>query len=176
VFKRAVKSALGVAVIAVVAVGCGGSDSESTSNAGKGEGPVADPTSPVTIRFASWVGNERGMKRIYAAFQKEHPNITVDFEEIPAEEASRKLTAQIAGGNPPDAAYIDAGTTADFASRGALVDLENYIARSEYDQDDYVDAFKQSTMFENARYALPFDGESTGLFYRTDLFEAAGIA
>jgi multiple sugar transport system substrate-binding protein len=176
VFKRAVKSALGVAVIAVVAVGCGGSDSESTSNAGKGEGPVADPTSPVTIRFASWVGNERGMKRIYAAFQKEHPNITVDFEEIPAEEASRKLTAQIAGGNPPDAAYIDAGTTADFASRGALVELENYIARSEYDQDDYVDAFKQSTMFENARYALPFDGESTGLFYRTDLFEAAGIA
>jgi multiple sugar transport system substrate-binding protein len=171
-----VKSALGVAVIAVVAVGCGGSDSESTSNAGKGEGPVADPTSPVTIRFASWVGNERGMKRISAAFQKEHPNITVDFEEIPAEEASRKLTAQIAGGNPPDAAYIDAGTTADFASRGALVELENYIARSEYDQDDYVDAFKQSTMFENARYALPFDGESTGLFYRTDLFEAAGIA
>jgi ABC-type glycerol-3-phosphate transport system substrate-binding protein len=25
-------------------------------------------------------------------------------------------------------------------------------------------------------YAVPFDGESTGLFYRTDLFEAAGIA
>ncbi len=25
-------------------------------------------------------------------------------------------------------------------------------------------------------YGLPFDGESTGLFYRTDLFEAAGIA
>ena len=175
-FKRAVKSALGVVVIAVVAVGCGGSDDESSTSAGKGAGPVPDPTSPVTIRFASWVGNERGMKRIYAAFQEEHPNIKVDFEEIPAEEASRKLTAQIAGGNPPDAAYIDAGTTADFASRGALVNLDDYIERSDYDQDEYVDAFKQSTMFEDSRYALPFDGESTGLFYRTDMFEAAGIA
>ena len=174
--KRAVKSALGVLVIAVVAVGCGGSDNEPSSNAGKGAGPVPDPSSPVTIRFASWVGNERGMKRIYAAFQKEHPNITVDFEEIPSEEASRKLTAQIAGGNPPDAAYMDAGTTADFASRGALVNLDNYIERSEYDQDDYVEAFKLSAVYEDSMYALPFDGESTGLFYRTDLFEAAGIA
>jgi multiple sugar transport system substrate-binding protein len=176
VFKHGLRSAIGVFVVVVVAAGCGGSDNESATTSGQGAGPVPDPKQPVTIRFASWVGNERGMKRIYAAFQKEHPNITVDFEEIPAEEASRKLTAQIAGGNPPDAAYIDAGTTADFASRGALVDLENYIERSEYDQDEYVEAFKQSTMFEDSRYALPFDGESTGLFYRTDLFEAAGIA
>ena len=175
-FKRAVKSALGVVVVAVVAVGCGGSDNETSSNAGKGAGPVPDPKSPVTIRFASWVGNERGMKRIYKQFQQEHPNITVEFEEIPAEEASRKLTAQIAGGNPPDAAYMDAGTTADFASRGALVNLDAYIERSEYDQDDYVEAFKRSAMYEDSMYALPFDGESTGLFYRTDLFEAAGIA
>jgi multiple sugar transport system substrate-binding protein len=176
VFKRAVKSALGVIVVAVVAVGCGGSENESSSNAGKGAGPVPDPKSPVTIRFASWVGNERGMKAIYKQFQQEHPNITVDFEEIPAEEASRKLTAQIAGGNPPDAAYMDAGTTADFASRGALVNLDNYIERSEYDQDDYVEAFKLSAMYEDSMYAIPFDGESTGLFYRTDRFEAAGIA
>jgi multiple sugar transport system substrate-binding protein len=176
VFKRAVKSALGVIVVAVVAVGCGGSENESSSNAGKGAGPVPDPKSPVTIRFASWVGNERGMKAIYKQFQQEHPNITVKFEDIPAEEASRKLTAQIAGGNPPDAAYMDAGTTADFASRGALVNLDNYIERSEYDQDDYVEAFKLSAMYEDSMYAIPFDGESTGLFYRTDRFEAAGIA
>jgi multiple sugar transport system substrate-binding protein len=176
VFKRAVKSALGVVVVAVVAIGCGGSDNESASNAGQGQGPVPDPSSPVTIRFASWVGNERGMKEIYKQFQQEHPNITVKFEDIPAEEASRKLTAQIAGGNPPDAAYMDAGTTADFASRGALVNLDNYIERSEYDQDDYVEAFKASAMYEDSMYAIPFDGESTGLFYRTDMFEAAGIA
>jgi multiple sugar transport system substrate-binding protein len=176
VFKHAVKSAIGLIVVAALVAGCGGSDSGSESNAGKGSGPVADPKAPVTISFASWVGNERGMKRLYRQFRTEHPNITVKFQEIPAEEASRKLTTQIAGGNPPDAAFMDAGTTADFASRGALVNLDQYIKRSEYDQEDYVEAFAGSAKYEGSMYALPFDGESTGLFYRTDLFEAAGIS
>src|SRR5205085_11628960 len=41
--------------------------------------------------------------------------------------------------------------------------------------DDYVSAFRQSNTFNGDMYGLPFDGESTGLFYRTDLFQAAGI-
>lgn len=176
-FKNAVKTALGVAMVAVVAAGCGGSDNGSNAEtAGKGAGPVPDPKQPVEITFASWVAKERGMRALYKEFQKQHPNITVKFTEIPPEEASRKLTTQIAGGNPPDAAYIDAGTTADFASRGALVNLDNYIERSEFDQDEYVEAFEASTVVDGSRYALPFDGESTGLFYRTDRFEEAGIA
>jgi multiple sugar transport system substrate-binding protein len=130
----------------------------------------------VTISFASWVGKERGMKALYKKFQAEHPNITVKFVDIPSEEAGRKLTTQIAGGNPPDAAYLDAGTIADFASRGALVKLDDYVKRSKTNPDDFVDAFRRSAEFKGSLYALPFDGESTGLFYRTDLFKAAGIS
>ena len=37
-------------------------------------------------------------------------------------------------------------------------------------------AFKTFVTYENSMYGLPFDGESTALFYRTDLFQAAGIA
>src|SRR4051812_2236881 len=105
--SRSLKSALGVIVVAVLAAGCGSSSNGSESTGGKGAGPVPEPKEPVTISFASWVGKERGMKRIYRAFRKEHPNITVEFQEIPSEEARRKLTTQIAGGNPPDTAYLD---------------------------------------------------------------------
>ena len=42
--------------------------------------------------------------------------------------------------------------------------------------DDYVEAFATAVMYEGKMYGLPYDGESTGLFYRTDLFEAAGVA
>jgi multiple sugar transport system substrate-binding protein len=171
------KSALGAVLVTALIAGCGGSSDDEASTAGKGAGPVPDPKEPVTITFASWVAQERGMKRIYRAFRKEHPNITVEFQEIPSEEARRKLTTQIAGGNPPDTAYIDAGTTAEFASRNALVNLDSYLERSEVvAADDFVDAFKQTAEFEDSLYALPFDGESTALFYRTDLFEAAGIS
>jgi multiple sugar transport system substrate-binding protein len=72
---------------------------------------------------------------------------------------------------------MDSSGVSDFASRQALVNLDDYISRSkDVSADDYVQAFKTSALYEKHMYGLPIDGESTGLFYRTDLFEAAGIA
>jgi multiple sugar transport system substrate-binding protein len=116
------------------------------------------------------------MKQLAENFNKEYPNITVTFQNVPAEQSQQKLTTQIAGGNPPDTAFVDASATSAFASRKALVNLEGYIDRSDVVKpDDYVDAFRTFTTYEGDMYGLPFDGESTGLFYRTDLFEEAGI-
>jgi multiple sugar transport system substrate-binding protein len=163
-------------VAALAACGSNGGGGGASGSASTAAGPVPEPKAPVTITFASWIGNEPTVKALAKKFHTEHPNITVKFQNVPAEEASQKLTAQIAGGNPPDAAYVDAGTVAAFASRKSLVNLDGYIGRSEVvDPKDYVEAFKTSTVFEKSMYGLPFDGESTGLFYRKDLFEAAGI-
>ena len=64
----------------------------------------------------------------------------------------------------------------DLAARRALVNLDGYIAGSQAVKlDDYVAGFKQTAVYQNSMFALPFDGETTGLFYRTDLFQAAGI-
>jgi multiple sugar transport system substrate-binding protein len=169
--------AAGAVAVSLFTAACSsGGGSGSGSDAGAGEGPVEDPKEPVTISFSSWVGNEPSIQKMYEAFHKEHPNITIEFQNVPAEESNEKLTAQIAGGNAPDAAFVDASTTAGFASRHAVVDLTNYIERSDVvDPDDYVDAFKTFTTYEDSLYGLPFDGESTALFYRTDLFEEAGI-
>ena len=139
---------------------------------------IPDPSEPVTITFASWVaGASETMQAMREEFQALHPNITVDFQDIPAEEMTNQLTTRVAAGNPPDVAYVDAGAVVDFASRNALVDLTPYAEQSAaVVVDDYVDAFLASAMWEGKLYGLPYDGESTGLFYRTDLFEAAGIA
>jgi multiple sugar transport system substrate-binding protein len=157
-------------------VACG-SKPASTNNIGKGPGPVKDPTSPVTVTFSSWVGSDPTMKKMAADFHKLHPNITIAFQNVSADNASQKLTTQLAGGNPPDVAYVDASSTSDFASRGALVNLDNYISRSSIVKPaDYVDAFKTFVTYDGHLWGLPIDGESTGLFYRTDLFKAAGIS
>jgi multiple sugar transport system substrate-binding protein len=175
---RVSRSAQLVAVFALASamVACS-AGSKPNTNAGTGQGPVADPTSPVTITFSSWVGGDPTMKQMAADFHKLHPNITIQFQNVSADNASQKLTTQIAGGNPPDVAYIDASSTSDFASRDALVNLDNYISRSKIVKpDDYVDAFKTFVTYDNHLWGLPIDGESTGLFYRTDLFKAAGIS
>jgi multiple sugar transport system substrate-binding protein len=170
--KRLLVALGGALVISLTA--CGGTVANDTSD--KSTGSIKDPTEPVTITFASWVGASDEMQSVKAAFEKEHPNITVEFQNVSADSMTQKLTTQIAGNNPPDTAYVDASTVANFAARKALVNLDNYIARSEViDPDAYVDVFRQFATYEKSLYGLPIDGESTALFYRTDMFEAAGI-
>jgi multiple sugar transport system substrate-binding protein len=160
------------AVTALSLSACAGGGTQSQSNA---TGPVEDPSEKVTISYATWqTGDE--ITALKKKFEKEHPNITVEFRSVPAENMSQTLTTQIAGNNPPDAAYVNASDTTAFASRGALVNLDNYIERSDVvDPDAYVDVFRTFVEFEDSMYGLPIDGESTALFYRTDLFEEAGI-
>lgn len=137
---------------------------------------IPDPSSPVTVTFASWVGGQ-SMKNMAEQFTKLHPNIKISFQDIPQDSATDKLTTEIAGGDAPDCAYVDAGAVGDFASRHALVNLDSYIKKSNAVKlNDYVDAWRRMCLFQGHMYGLPFDGESTALFYRTDLFKAAGIS
>jgi multiple sugar transport system substrate-binding protein len=177
---RRVRALAVVAVVALVATACvgGGTSNEGATEPGDTVQPITptEPTSPVTITFQSWVGEAQQMKKLAADFKKEHPNITVKFLNVPAESATQKLTTQIAGGNPPDTVFLDSSAVQDFAARNALVNLDGYIAGSQAVKlDDYVAGFKQTAVYQNSMYALPYDGETTGLFYRTDLFQAAGI-
>jgi multiple sugar transport system substrate-binding protein len=156
--------------------GCSSGSSNNTDQ-GKGQGAVKEPTKPVTVTFSTWVGSDPNMKKMAADFHKLHPNITIKFQNVSADNASQKLTTQIAGGNPPDVAYIDASGTSDFASRDALVNLDNYISRSKVvKMADYVDAFRTFVTYKKSTWGMPVDGESTGLFYRKDMFAAAGIS
>ncbi len=138
---------------------------------------IKQPDEPVTITFASWVHGEADYWESMAErFHELYPNITIEFQDVPFEEMHDKLVTQIAANNPPDAAYIDAGMVGEFSSRNALVALDNFVTMSQIiDLEDYVPAFLRSAMFEGKLYGLPIDGETTGLFYRTDRFEEAGL-
>ena len=168
---------LALALIGTACIGGGESGNENAQTGGEVEATVAkEPTEPTTITFASWVGESPQFKKFAEEFEAKYPNITVEFQNVPASRARDKLITQVAGGNPPDVVYMDSGSTEDFASREALVNLDGYIAGSDVvDPEDYVGGFRNSAEFEGSMFAIPYDGETTGLFYRTDMFEDAGI-
>src|SRR5688572_7756070 len=158
--------------------GGGGTDAPSPTQGAVEPRVAQEPTEPVTIRFAvfSSVAESPQMKRFVADFEELHPNITVEFEPVPSGRSREKLLTQIAGGNAPDSASVDAGFVQELASRGALLNLDPFIEGSDVvATEDYVEGFRNTALFDGSMYGLPFDGETTGLFYRTDLFAEAGI-
>ncbi len=174
--SRTPAAVLAVLLAASVLAACSDDGDERETQLGKGDGPVEEPSEPTEVSFLSHVGNQPQMKKLAKEFHEKYPNITIKFENVPAETAGQVLSTRIAGNNAPDVAYINASDTADYASRTALVDLDDYIERSDIvEADDYVEGFKEFVEYDGSMWGLPFDGESTGLFYRTDLFEAAGI-
>jgi multiple sugar transport system substrate-binding protein len=137
---------------------------------------IPSPTEPVTVSFASWVGGGASWQQLAAQFQELYPNITIEFQDTPFEEMRTRMLTQVAANNPPDAALLNMIDVAEFSARNALLNLDPYIAESTaVNIDDYVTAFLQAMQFEGSTYGLPVWAETTGLFYRTDLFEAAGI-
>jgi ABC-type glycerol-3-phosphate transport system substrate-binding protein len=166
--------------VAIMATACVSAGETGGGDTGAGEAVeprvAKEPAEPTTITFQSWVGESPQFKKFAEDFSKEYPNITVEFLQVPAGRARDKLITQVAGGNPPDVVYMDSGSVEDFASRGALLNLDAYIAGSDVvAPEDYVEGFRNAADYEGSMFGLPYDGETTGLFYRTDMFEAAGI-
>lgn len=168
-----------VAAIGMIATACVSGGTSNTGNQQQSVKPIVpkEPTSPVTVTFSSWVGQSPQMQKFASDFHKLHPNITIQFQNVSADNSTQKLTTQIAGGTAPDTAFVDASAVQGFASHNTLVNLDGYVAGSKTaNLKDYVPGFLQSAKYQGSTYALPLDGETTGLFYRTDRFAAAGIS
>ena len=147
---RKVVLSAGVCALMAVAAGCGSSSDNgpggSTHKVSQTEQQgaigqkldlstlspsIKDPSSPVTITYETWQDFSKGsLPALAKEFHQIHPNISIKFLAVPADSAQTKLTTQIAGGNPPDVAYVDDGTVSAFAPRGAIMNLEDYISKS----------------------------------------------
>src|SRR5215217_3918847 len=81
----------------------------------------------VPLRMTVWTGNKAHLdlfNGIAADYQKANPNVQVMFETLPFETYTTTLTTQIAGGNPPDLAWIFENSAPDFVASGALLPLK----------------------------------------------------
>ncbi len=139
---------------------------------------IPEPAEPVTVTWSTWVNTETPFwQATIEAFHKVHPNITIEVQSVPSsDDMFDKLLAQIAAGNPPDTAYVSDWMTGTLAQNDGLTPLDDYIAKSKIiDINDYVPAFLQPARVNDVQYGLPFASETTGLFYRTDRFEEAGL-
>jgi len=108
------------------------------------------------------------------AFERQHPDIPVNYDPLGAEYETKVLT-QVAGGTPPDVVIQGGRDFGQFVSKGTLQDLSDLIARDHYDATDFFPICLQLTTWKNKLYGLPDDLNLLGLYYNKDLLAKAGV-
>lgn len=139
---------------------------------------TAAPAAAQELRMTIWSANEAHLalfNEIADAYEAEHEGVSVTFDSLPFDGYTTTLTTQIAGGNPPDLAWILETTAADFVSSGALVPLrEHFEAAESYDLADVTDSALALWSADGEIYAYPFSTSPFGMFVNNDLVRAAG--
>lgn len=115
------------------------------------------------------------MQRLSTFFEEQHPDIKLNWVILEENVLRQRLTTDIATqGGQFDVLTIGTYETPLWADKQWLEPMHNLPA--EYDVQDIIPAVRQGLSVDETLYALPFYGESTITYYRTDLFEQAGLS
>ena len=113
------------------------------------------------------------MQRLSAHFETE-TGIALDWVVLEENVLRQRVTTDIAtGGGQFDIVTIGAYETPIWGRQNWLVPLEDF--GSEYDYADLLEPVRNSLSADGTMYAVPFYAESSFTFYRTDLFDQAGL-
>ncbi|RPF22287.1 ABC transporter substrate-binding protein [Myceligenerans xiligouense] len=143
-------------------------------------GDPETPSEPVDLRMTVWTADEKHLEmfqEIGDAYAAANPDLVagVTFETIPFEDYTTTLTTQLAGGNPPDLAWVLESYAPEFVSSGALADLGPVLESTDgYDVDDLVPSTLELWQDDEGLYAYPFSNSPFAVFVNTDQIAAAG--
>ncbi|MBB3330285.1 sorbitol/mannitol transport system substrate-binding protein [Halomonas campaniensis] len=128
-----------------------------------------------TLRVATVNNNDMViMQSLTSEFEQAHPGIEVDWVILEENVLRQRLTTDVAtGGGQFDVMTIGTYEVPIWAEREWLVPLTDL--PDDYDVDDLLTSVRDGLSHDGTLHALPFYGESSMLFYRTDLFEEHGI-
>lgn len=114
------------------------------------------------------------MQRLSKVFEQQHPDIKLNWVVLEENVLRQRLTTDIATqGGQFDVLTIGTYETPMWGAKNWLEPMKDLPAG--YDVDDIFPAVRQGLSVNDTLYALPFYGESTITYYRTDLFKAAGL-
>ena len=129
-----------------------------------------------TVTIATVNNNDMiRMQRLSKVFLEQHPDIKLNWVILEENVLRQRLTTDIATqAGQFDVLTIGTYETPLWGAKGWLVPVGKQPAS--YDLDDIFPAVRKGLTVDGVMYALPFYGESTLTYYRTDLFQQAGIS
>jgi multiple sugar transport system substrate-binding protein len=150
-------AALAVVALALVASGCARGDD------------------PRVVRF--WAMGREGevVARLLPDFERAHPGIRVDVQQLPWSAAHEKLLTAFAGDSTPDVCQLGNTWIPEFVALRALEPLDARVGASAIvDRADYFAGIWDTNRVGEALYGVPWYVDTRLLFYRRDLLARAG--
>ncbi len=134
--------------------------------------------SSVTIKVAVVSnGNMEELEALTPIFEKENPGINIEYDTLP-ENSERQLveTDVTTHANEFNVVMISNYETPIWSKNGWLANLSAYTATDPgYDVSDLLPPLRSALSVGGKLYSVPFYAESSMVYYRTDLFKAAGL-
>ena len=140
---------------------------------------MSAPTLAEDLRVTVWTGNDAHLKMlngIAESFKENHPDVIVKFETVPVSDYTQKLTFQVAGGNPPDIAWMMEDAAPAFENAGLLMDIGPTVKAAQgYDFDDFSQPAMALWQKGETVYGIPFSTSPFMIYYNKDMFDKAGL-
>jgi N,N'-diacetylchitobiose transport system substrate-binding protein len=163
-----------VATAGVLALGLGLSacgDDDSNDNVSGG--------GPDTAEIRVWLNGtdtpDAARDWLKKTFEDQHPGSTLTIEQQEWEGLVEKLTTSLSSDSEtPDVVEVGNTQAPTFTSAGAFSDVSDDL--DGWGGDDLLQGFVEGAQVDGKTYAVPYYAGSKYIFYRKDLFEAAGIA
>ncbi len=131
-----------------------------------------------TVRFWAMGREAEVVAELLEGFERAHPGIRVDVQQVPWMAAHEKLLTAFVGDATPDLAQLGNTWVPEFATLGALATLDAEVAASSaVPPADYFPGIWGTNELEGKLYGVPWYVDTRLLFYRRDLLaSAAGAA
>ncbi|GIQ67004.1 hypothetical protein PACILC2_55720 [Paenibacillus cisolokensis] len=153
---------------------CSGGGTKTTP-AGSAENP--DQGEKIAISFAWWGDAKRHEKynAIADMYEKEHPNVKIERQYGSFNDYWDKLATQTAGGNAPDVIGMHATYVADYAQRGALLELDPYLENKTIDLSDFPEAVREVGKVDGKTVMVAQGVTMTGWAYNAGTLDKLGV-
>lgn len=147
--------------------------SSTTPDAEGGDWSIPSEDPKATIQVLGHQGDDTGIRDVIAAFEKEHPNIKVEYEGVPFDQLNTILDARISNkdGNP-DVFWADQPRIPALASRGYTEPLTKQFADAVAPLDKTT---VESSSFDGELWAVPIANSTQLLYYNKTLLSQSGI-
>ena len=130
-----------------------------------------------TLRI--WAMGREGevLSQLITGFEREHPDIHVEVQQIPWTAAHEKLLTAYVGDATPDIAMLGNTWVPEFVALNSLEALDGLVSSStEIHRDDFFPGIWKTNVVDEKTYGIPWYVDTRLIFYRSDILARAGYS